>query len=799
VLPGRLPAGQPLLRLYRQRDGGLQQDHADVSASGRPLLSRASGAAALVAALAAGSGANAQQSAKPKSAAPAATAAPVPAAAPPKAAQPAKPAAAAAPAKPDRTLRRPAPKAPPRTVVNPRIEDDARVLAFRKFPDVGFVRGAPGYPPEPFHTDRAALRVPAGANVQSLLRVAGLELLEPLPAGKAPAARAYGGKQAAVKPGTKQVAPLSDYLLVKIPSKLTRLGISESAAAARFGRWVEFDSERAAHAMSFVLEVNTRLQEARLRGPEANAALLPDYLVRPAQLVMADNVRESGNPVTHPAADPYWRDMDLWRAWQLSQVAAPSTAQELWVAVVDQGFLQRPDMTWDHVRAADGAVGQPGDFTDVPWHGANCGSVLNAAVNDEAGAAGTALFGTGSNVRSLNQRPVKTLAVEMAAGTQGSFTAIAQGIRDAVELVPRAQIVSVSYAGHCGPVCQKKLNGTSGDQPFIDALQVAHENAALVVFAAGNDFTNLDQPGVYYVGCEVPGGLCVGGTSRSRTRWSNYEVTGTNYGAPIHVWGPAASVWVNGDDADRNLHGVSGTSMAAPFVAGALALVQSAWGETRDLTYWKTTLAIPPGAPGSVVTAAYDDDLQPGILDVYALLRKDVKVAKDVTEPPVEAGPTCSRAAREPTPDQLFTLHTETDRDCFPVDVPSNGCESVKVRVDYLRDDALGALKVRFHPPAGGTPAVLVGEDPRVGTQTLTATVCAPAPGGGPASDHYLEVYQEAASPKPGLTTGYSIRLDRGAGDEVQPLESDPVFETPPANVPQQCRPRQNACRRTRR
>jgi hypothetical protein len=684
-------------------------------------------------------------------------------------------------------------------VVNPRIEGDARVIAFRKFQDVGFVRGAPGYPPEPFHTDRAVLRVPAGANVQSLLRVAGLELLEPLTPGKTQAARAYAGKPAARKQSAKQEAPRSDYVLVKIPSKLAKLGISDSAARARFGSWVEFDSERAAHAMSFVLEINARLSKARLLGPEANAALLPDYLARPAQLAMADNVRESGNPVTHPAADPYWRDMNLWRAWQLSQVAAPFTAQELWVAVVDQGFLQRPGMTWDHVRAADGAVGQPGDFTDVPWHGANCGSVLNAAVNDESGAAGTALFGTGSNVRSLNQRPVKTLAVEMAAGTRGSFTAIAQGIRDAVELVPRARFVSVSYGGYCGPVCQKKINGTSGDQPFLDALAVARENGALVVFAAGNDFTNLDQPGVYYVGCEVPGGLCVGGASRSRTRWSNYEVTGTNYGAAIHVWGPAASVWVNGDDADPNLHGVSGTSMAAPFVAGALALVESAWGQTRDLAYWKATLATPPGAPGSVVTAAYDDDLLPGILDVYALLRKDVKVAKDVTEPPVETTSACARAAREPTPDQLFTLHTETDRDCFPVDVPSEGCESVKVRVDYLRDDALGALKVRFHPPAAGSPAVLVGDDPRVGTQTLTATVCAPAPGGGPAGDHYLEVYQEALSPKPGLTTGYSVRLDRGSGDEVQPLDVDPVFETPPGNVPPRCRPRRGACGTGRR
>ncbi len=122
-------------------------------------------------------------------------------------------------------------------------------------------------------------------------------------------------------------------------------------------------------------------------------------------------------------------------------------------------------------------------------------------------------------------------------------------------------------------VASCSIIGTVTDKTTISAFESAvSEYKGLLVCAAGNDNINTDTASV----TRIPGDLScknvitVGGCTASDTKWS-----GSNYGAKtVDLFAPAEKVYtvnING-----GYGGATGTSMAAPYVAGILGLMMTA-------------------------------------------------------------------------------------------------------------------------------------------------------------------------------------------------------------------------------
>lgn len=116
---------------------------------------------------------------------------------------------------------------------------------------------------------------------------------------------------------------------------------------------------------------------------------------------------------------------------------------------------------------------------------------------------------------------------------------------------------------------QRELGGAGRSRSLQLAIQRAQSAGILFVAAAGNDATNIDTTPGYPASFTSDNILSVAATTRSDA-WADYS----NYGAvAVDLAAPGSeiySTWFTSDDA---YVAASGTSMAAPFVSGTLALL----------------------------------------------------------------------------------------------------------------------------------------------------------------------------------------------------------------------------------
>jgi thermitase len=248
------------------------------------------------------------------------------------------------------------------------------------------------------------------------------------------------------------------------------------------------------------------------------------------------------------------------------------------VAVVDSGAdFSHPDLQGKLIAGYD-YVNDDEDPSDDFGHGTHVTGTIAATPDNSEGVAGI-----GYDTRVL---VVKVL--DENGG--GSYSRIVQGIIYAAD--QGADIINLS------------LGGGAISLTLEDAVEYAWGKGALVVAAAGNE--SSDAP---HYPASFEHALAVSATDHRDLLWS-----GSNYGSYISVAAPGRAIWSTdwlggaGPYASR-----SGTSMAAPHVSAAAALLLAVDSNLSNTELWNIieSTADDLGDPG------WDLSFGHGRLNVY--------------------------------------------------------------------------------------------------------------------------------------------------------------------------------------
>ncbi|MDA0173448.1 S8 family serine peptidase [Solirubrobacter taibaiensis] len=277
-------------------------------------------------------------------------------------------------------------------------------------------------------------------------------------------------------------------------------------------------------------------------------AAAPNVVVRTAQTPYAANYERF-----YPR---FWNndaDVDAAEAWD----EADAEGSDVTVAVIDQPVdADHPDLLGKVAPAPENFVRSTTCTKVKPEadHGTQVAGLLAAWKNDE-GVAGVAPLASVLPLPAIDNCGEGRIADVLEA--------FAWAGRNSVPIVVGSFVTSV-----LDPVDQR-----AGVDQLVSEYVDAYPDTLLVV-AAGNEGANVDDPGMAVYPCsnDAPNVICVGMSDGNDkpSCWSNVGGASVDLFAPgEYTYGSGVLTTVHGSLGQR-----SGTSMSAPLVAGAAALLK---------------------------------------------------------------------------------------------------------------------------------------------------------------------------------------------------------------------------------
>jgi hypothetical protein len=132
-------------------------------------------------------------------------------------------------------------------------------------------------------------------------------------------------------------------------------------------------------------------------------------------------------------------------------------------------------------------------------------------------------------------------------------------------------VAAIYYAVNNGAaVINNSWGGSSYSQSLHDAMKYAYDNQVVLISAAGNYSSNNDSSPMYPANYPVPSNISVAATNSG-----GYLLSFSNFGAStVHLGAPGSMIDSTVPSSSKNsFQYMSGTSMAAPLVAGLAGLM----------------------------------------------------------------------------------------------------------------------------------------------------------------------------------------------------------------------------------
>lgn len=229
--------------------------------------------------------------------------------------------------------------------------------------------------------------------------------------------------------------------------------------------------------------------------------------------------------------------------WNLSQIFAEigwnisSGAKDVPIAILDSGADPDHEDLKDRILYGYNAFKDDGEFYDEHGHGTHVAGITAATTNNITGIAGVSWANPLLPVKVLNEN------------AEGTAFEVANGIRWATD--NGAKVINMS------------LGDTFNSRIMYDAIRYAYKNDVVLIAAAGND--NVSTP-MYPAAYEEV--IAVSAVDNQR-----HKAIFSNYGSHIDVTAPGEHI--PSTFLDNAYVMMSGTSMAAPHVAGLAGLIRS--------------------------------------------------------------------------------------------------------------------------------------------------------------------------------------------------------------------------------
>jgi len=235
--------------------------------------------------------------------------------------------------------------------------------------------------------------------------------------------------------------------------------------------------------------------------------------------------------------------------WALPKIQAPEAwdltkgSSTLLIAILDTGIDQdHEDLRTKIVANVNFTTSRTVD--DRHGHGTHVAGIAAAITDNGRGIAGVGFDSSLMNVKVLDDRG------------SGQYSWVANGI-----------IWAADNGAH---VINMSLGGSSASSTLEAAVQYAFGRGVVLVAAAGNNNTSAPMYPAYYEQC-----IAVAATDQNDAKASF-----SNYGSWVDIAAPGVSIYSTLPNHPnrigvRNYGSLSGTSMAAPHVAGVVALLEA--------------------------------------------------------------------------------------------------------------------------------------------------------------------------------------------------------------------------------